>query len=87
MRNFVLTTIFTDEHGEIDVRVNAEHQTNTQDFDYAEVYSIWNSEGEPLGLFSREGDTLKYEGHGLSWAEQEQVSDFIKAYRSGIWDL
>jgi hypothetical protein len=87
MLNSVITTVFTDEEGEIDVRVNAEHQTNTEDFDSAEVYSIWNSENEPLGLFTREGDNLEYGGHGLSPDEQIQVSDFIKAYRGGIWDL
>jgi hypothetical protein len=87
MLNSVITTIFSDEHGEIDVRVNAEHQTITEDFDSAEVYSIWNSEDEPLGLFTREGDNLEYGGHGLSPDEQIQVSDFIKAYLGGIWDL
>lgn len=87
MLNSVTTTIFTDNSGEIDIRVNAEHQTNTEDFDSAEVYSIWNSENEPLGLFSRKGDDLEYEGHGLSPGEQSQVSDFIKAYRGGEWDL
>lgn len=87
MLNSVITTIFSDEHGEIDIRVNAEHQTNTVDFDSAEVYSIWNSDDEPLGLFTRKGDDLEYGGHRLNADEQIQVSDFIKAYRGGTWDL
>jgi hypothetical protein len=87
MLNSVMTTIFTDEYGEIDIRVIAEHQTNNEDFDSAEVYSIWNSDDEPLGLFTRKGDDLQYGGHGLSANEQIQVSDFIKAYREGEWDL
>ena len=83
----VITMIFTDEQGEIDIRVNAEHRTNIEDFDSAEVYSIWNSEDEPLGLFTRKADQLFYEGDELNENEQIQVSDFIKAYRGGIWDL
>ena len=87
MLNSVITTIFTENSGEIDIRVMAEHQTNTEDFDSAEVYSIWNSDDEPLGLFTRKSDELEYAGYGLSPDEQSQVSDFIKAYREGEWDL
>ena len=87
MLNSVTTTILSDAYGEIDIKVVAEHQTNMEDFDSAEVYSIWNSEDEPLGLFTRNGDDLEYGGHGLSPDEQMQVSDFIKAYRGGTWDL
>jgi hypothetical protein len=87
MLNSVTTTVFSDEYGEIDIKVSAEHQTTIEDFDSAEVYSIWNSEDEPLGLFTRKGEELNYEGNGLSPNEQTQVSDFIKAYREGHWDL
>lgn len=87
MFNAVTTTIFSDEYGEIDISVNAEHQTNTEDFDKAEVYSIWNSAHEPLGFFIRKNDELLYNGDELSPNEQEQLSDFIKAYREGEWDL
>ncbi|MBS1526681.1 MAG: hypothetical protein JST19_13575 [Bacteroidetes bacterium] len=87
MFNSVSTTLITDDRGEIDIRILAEHQTNRQDFDSAEVYSVWNSVQEPLGLFTRMGDELFYEGDGLNESEQRQVSDFIKAYRGGDWDL
>jgi len=87
MFNSVITTIFTEAYGEIDIRIRAEHQTNTEDFDSAEVYSIWNSRDEPLGLFTRKADQLFYEGGGLNEREQEQVADFIKVYREGEWDL
>jgi len=87
MLNSVMTTIFTDEYGEIDIRVNAEHQNSTEDFDNAEIYSVWNSDDEPLGFFIRKSDELRYKGGELSPNEQEQISDFIKAYRGGTWDL
>jgi len=87
MFNSVTTTLFTDDYGEIDIRIKAEHQTNTEDFDSAEVFSVWNSADEPLGLFTRHGDELLYEGDELNENEQEQVSEFIKAYREGEWDL
>jgi len=87
MFNSVTTTLFTDDYGEIDIRILAEHPTNTEDFDSAEVYSVWNSGGEPLGHFTRNGEALFYDGDELNENEQEQVSDFIKAYRGGDWDL
>ena len=87
MLNAVTTTVFTDDRGEIDVRVIAEHQTNLEDFDCADIYSIWNSDNEPLGFFIRKNDELRYKGDGLSPDEQEQITDFIKAYRGGMWDL
>jgi hypothetical protein len=87
MFNLVTTTLFTDDRGEIDIRIMAEHATNTEDFDSAEVYSVWNSADEPLGHFTRQGEELFYHGNELNESEQEQVSDFIKAYRGGDWDL
>lgn len=87
MFNSVTTTLFTDDYGEIDIRIKAEHQTNTEDFDSADVYSVWNSDDESLGLFTRKGEALFYDGDELNENEQEQVSDFIKAYRGGEWDL
>ena len=83
MLNSVLTTIFSGEYGEIDIRVCAEHPTNTENFDHAEVYSVWNSDAEPLGFFVWKYDELRYKGVEQSPNEQDQVSDFIKTYRSG----
>jgi hypothetical protein len=55
MHNSVVTTLFTENNGEIDTRINAAHSTTVVDF--------------------------------ASAGEQQQVSDFIKAYRGGKWDL
>ena len=87
MLNSVFTTIFTEESGEIDIQVVAEHQGNTVDFDSAQIYSVWNSADEPLGLFTRLGDELVYEGTELNEEEYQQVGLFIISYREGDWDL
>jgi hypothetical protein len=87
MLNTVITTIFTEQFGEIDVKVIAEHPDGKVDFDSAQVYSLWNSADEPLGLFTRRKDNLTYEGDDLTEDEQQQLSEFIKVYREGEWDL
>lgn len=87
MLNSVYTTIFTEESGEIDIQIVAEHRTNIVDFNSAEVYSIWNSGDEPLGLFTRSADNLVYEGSELSEEEYQQVLVFIQSYREGDWDI
>lgn len=88
MLNSVYTTIFTEASGEIDIQVVAEHPDNSTDFISAEVYSIWNSKNEPLGLFRRTWDEhLFYEGTELAEEEYKQVAFFIFSYREGDWDL
>jgi hypothetical protein len=87
MHNTVITTIFTEQYGEIDIKVIAEHPNQTVDFDSAEVYSLWNSADEPLGIFTSKKNELVYEGVDLAEDEQQQLADFIKAYRTGEWDL
>ena len=87
MLNSVYTTIFTEESGEIDILIVAEHRNNIIDFNSAEVYSAWNSDNEPLGIFTRFGDELIYEGTELSEEEYQQVGLFIISYREGDWDL
>ena len=87
MLNSVFTTIITEHYGEIDIKIIAEHQDQKVDFDSAEVYSIWNSADEPLGYFSRKKDELAYHGDDLTVEELQQISDFIKTYREGEWDL
>jgi len=87
MLNTVITTIFTEHFGEIDIKIIAEHRDSLIDFDSAEVYSIWNSADEPLGLFIRSQDELTYHGDDLTADEQYQLASFIKAYREGEWDL
>jgi hypothetical protein len=87
MLNSVFTTIFTEESGEIDIKIVAEHQGNTIDFDSASIYSIWNSGDEPMGLFIRNNDELTYDGGDLNAEEQLQLANFISSYREGEWDL
>ena len=87
MLNSVYTTIFTEESGEIDIQVVPEHPGNVVDFNSANVYSIWNSDDEPLGLFTRWEDQLIYEGTELTEEEYKQVAFFILSYREGDWDL
>ena len=87
MLNTVITTIFTADSGEIDIKVVAEHPDQKVDFDSAQVYSLWNSAGEPLGLFTRRKNDLTYEGEDLTEDEQLQLAEFIKTYREGEWDL
>lgn len=87
MHNTVITTIFTEHYGEIDIKIVAEHRDSLVDFDSAEVYSVWNSADELLGMFTRRADELKYNGEDLTDDEQEQLADFIKAYRGGEWDV
>jgi hypothetical protein len=87
MLNAVYTTIFTENSGEIDVQVVAEHPGTSADFESANIYSIWNSKNEPLGIFTRLGDELFYEGTELAGEEYQQVGLFIMSYREGDWDL
>jgi hypothetical protein len=88
MLNSVYTTIFTEESGEIDIQVVAEHAGNITDFKNAPIYSIWNSSDDPLGYFVRSGDDeLIYEGTDLNKEEYEQVGLFIFSYREGDWDI
>lgn len=87
MQNSVYTTIFTEASGEIDIQIVAEHPGNVVDFNSAEVYSAWNSDNEALGIFTRFGDELIYEGTELSEEEYQQVGLFIISYREGDWDL
>jgi hypothetical protein len=87
MLNSVYTTIFTEASGEIDIQIVAEHPGTMVDFNSAGIYSLWNSEDEPLGLFTRSGDELVYEGTELSEDEYQQLALFIAAYREGDWDL
>jgi len=87
MDNAVVTTIFSEHNGEIDIKVIAEHRDKTNDFDSARVYSIWNSADEPLGFFIRYMGELSYKGEGLAEDEQDQLAYFIKQYREGEWDL
>jgi hypothetical protein len=87
MLNSVYTTIFTEESGEIDIQIVAEHPDNTVDFNSSSLYSIWSSDNEPMGLFNRLGNELVYEGTELNEEEYQQVGLFIISYREGDWDL
>jgi hypothetical protein len=87
MLNSVYTTIFTDESGEIDIQIVAEHPGIVVDFNSAEIYSAWNSDNEPMGIFIRSGDELIYEGTELAEEEYKQLAFFIASFREGDWDL
>ena len=88
MTNPVYTTIFTADRGEVDIMVVAEHTDQTIDFNSANIYSVWASEAEPLGHFTRQGDgELFYYGSALNKEAYEQVAFFIFSYREGDWDL
>lgn len=87
MLNSIYTTIFTQELGEIDVQIVAEHPGIFIDFNSAEIYSLWNSDNEPLGIFAQSGDDLVYEGIELSEEEHSQLALFIANYLEGDWDL
>jgi hypothetical protein len=87
MQNTVITTIFTERYGEIDVKIVAEREDQLIDFDSAEVYSFWNSDDQTLGWFERKGDQFWYYGNLLTDDEQEQLAGFITGYREDEWDL
>jgi hypothetical protein len=87
MLNSVYTTIFSEECGEIDIQIVAEHQGPIADFTSAEIYSLWDSDNEPQGLFTRSGDNLVYEGMELGEEEYNQLATFITSFRAGDWDL
>jgi hypothetical protein len=87
MLNSVYTSIFTEESGEVDIQIVAEHPTTTVDFNSAEIYSLWNSDNEPLGIFTRSGEELNYEGTELGEEEYKQLALFIASFREGDWDL
>jgi hypothetical protein len=87
MLNSVFTTIFNDELGEIDVQIVAEHPNNMIDFNSARIYSIWNGDDHPLGMFTLVNGELNYEGVDLDESGIEQLTNFINAYSEGEWDL
>jgi len=86
MLNSVYTTIFTDHAGEIDIQIVAEHPGNVVDFNNAEIYSAWNSDNEPMGIFIRSGDKLIYDGTELAEEEYKQLAFFIATFE-GDWDM
>jgi hypothetical protein len=87
MLNSVYTTIFSEECSEIDIQIVAEYPGTVPDFTRAEIYSLWDSDNEPLGIFVRSGDELNYEGTELGKEEFNQVAAFISSFREGDWDL
>lgn len=87
MLNSIYTSIFTEHSGEIDIQIVAEHPTQLVDFNSAAIYSIWSSDNNPLGIFTRSGDDLIYVGTELGEEEHQQLSVFIASYREGDWDL